>query len=53
MKYTIYESGQYKIMKEIEADSIEQAEELFEDWKYGDEIPYEVTLDQTDRSIDD
>ena len=51
MKYTVYESGQFKIRNEIEADSKEDAELKFEDWKYNGDIPSEVELDQIDTDI--
>ena len=51
MKYTVYEGGQFKIRKEIEADSKEEAKLKFEDWKYNGDIPSEVELDRIDTEI--
>lgn len=49
-EYYIEESGYYKIIKTIEAESKSEAEDKFNDWAI-DNLPEEIDLEYDDREI--
>ncbi|WP_158698368.1 hypothetical protein [Anaerococcus sp. Marseille-P3915] len=54
MKFNFTESGRYTIRKTIEAGSREEAEQVYEDWKYGGEFPEDLQFEEyLDRDIDE
>lgn len=54
MKFNFTESGRYTIRKTIEAESREEAEQVYEDWKYGGEFPEDLQFEEDlDRYIEE
>lgn len=44
--YEFLESGMYKIRKTIEAENKEEAKQIYENWKRGDEFPEGFDFDK-------
>ena len=44
--YEFLESGMYKIRKTIEAENKEEAKQIYENWKRGDEFPKGFDFDK-------
>ena len=54
MKFNFTESGRYTIRKTIEAESREEAKQIYENWKYGDKFPEGFEFEEyLDRDIDE